>query len=283
MVRTRAAARGGVAPPLVIADEVAASVVNDAQLAAKTGHPRPTNGPPGQPTGHSRLRAPGIPASMRAWAFGMRLAPLSRAVPPPSDDIDDRLRRNLARVDNLVAVYEERARARPGRSGVLDGDLLRAAIVFLHATLEDAVRSVLTACWPLATDAELFRRVPFVLPDGHRPEKLSVGELAQHLRAKTVAEVVTDAVEGVLARASFNDIDDLVLALRRAGIDPALLDPHAAVVYVVMQRRHWVVHRADRNIRSGRGHHEARSVRLADFRRWRVHVEALCRAIIASV
>ena len=200
-----------------------------------------------------------------------------------SDEIGDRLRRNLARVDNLVAVYEERARARQGRSTVVDADLLRAAIVFLHATLEDVVRSVLSARWPAATDAELFRRVPFVLPDERRPEKLSVGELAEHLRGKTVAEVVTDAVEGVLARASFNDIDDLVLALGRAGIERTVLERHAAVVYIVMQRRHWVVHRADRNTRSGRGHHETRSVRVAEFRRWRVHVEALCRAILARM
>lgn len=204
-------------------------------------------------------------------------------MPGPSESIDDRLRRNLARVDSLVAVYEERTGARSGRSAVVDADLLRAAIVFLHATLEDVVRSALAARWPTATDANLFLRVPFVLAGERRPEKLSVGELAQHLRNKTVAEVVSDAVEAALARSSFNSIDELTLALRRAAIDRTVLDRHAAIVYVAMQRRHWVVHHADRNIWSGRGHHETRSVSLAEFRRWRLHTEALCRAIIANL
>ncbi len=45
-------------------------------------------------------------------------------------------------------------------------------------------------------------RVPFVLPDKRRPEKLSVGELAEHLRGKTVAEIVSDAVEGAVCRSA---------------------------------------------------------------------------------
>jgi hypothetical protein len=201
-----------------------------------------------------------------------------------SDEIEDRLRRNLARVDNLVAIYEQRAAIRSGRSSVGDGDLPRAAVVFLHATLEDVLRSVLEMRWPNATDPELFRRVSFVLPaDARRPEKLGVGELARHLRGKAVDDVVRDAVHGHLEHSSFNNIADVVLALERAEIGADVLASSARDIFVLMQRRHWIVHRADRNERSGPGHHAARSISLANVRNWRSHVESVCRAILARV
>jgi hypothetical protein len=205
-------------------------------------------------------------------------------VSEPDAETDDRLRRNLARVDSLLAIYEQRTGARTGRSPVADTDLLRAAVVFLHAPLEDLVRSVLAARWPHATDPELFRRVPFVLPgDDRRPEKIGVGELAYHLRGKTVTEIVAAAVEGHLAYSSLGDIADLVLALRRAGIELDFSPRQAGDLLALMQRRHWIVHRADRNERMGSGHHEARPLPLAELRRWRALVEATCRAIIARM
>jgi hypothetical protein len=203
---------------------------------------------------------------------------------PQRDEIEDRLRSNFARVDNLVAIYEERAAIRPGRASVGDADLLRAAVVFLHATLEDVVRSVLETRWPNATDPELFERVSFVLPtDSRRLEKLGVGDLARHLRGKSVDEVVRDAVHGYLKHSSFNNVADIVLALKRAEIGPELLTPFAREIMALMQRRHWIVHRADRNEHSGPGHHVARSISLANVRNWRAHVEPVCRAILARV
>ena len=55
-------------------------------------------------------------------------------------DIEDRLTINLRRVRNLIARYPATG---SGRRSVEDSDLLRAAVVLLHATLEDVVRGVL--------------------------------------------------------------------------------------------------------------------------------------------
>ena len=76
---------------------------------------------------------------------------------------------------------------------------------------------------------------------------------------------------------------DVVLALERSGIELDVLSPFARDIYVLMQRRHWIVHRADRNDRSGPGHHEARSISLSNVRNWRAHVEPMCRAILARI
>ncbi len=53
-----------------------------------------------------------------------------------------RLQWNLDRVKHLVAVYGQLEQA-SGRPTVQQADILRAAVVFLHATLEDFLRGLL--------------------------------------------------------------------------------------------------------------------------------------------
>ena len=60
-------------------------------------------------------------------------------------EIEHRFADNLTRVESLVAAYDTQVAARgaAGRVAVPTADLLRAAVVFLHATLEDLLRSAL--------------------------------------------------------------------------------------------------------------------------------------------
>ena len=59
-----------------------------------------------------------------------------------ADEIRDRFRGNLHRVRIMVEAYESGAGKGKGRRSVGQTDLLRAAVVLLHATLEDLLRSV---------------------------------------------------------------------------------------------------------------------------------------------
>jgi hypothetical protein len=63
-------------------------------------------------------------------------------------EIEIRFKSNLERVDHLVALYDT-ATTGPGRRPVDKSDILRSAVVFLHATLEDFLRSLLE--WKLPT------------------------------------------------------------------------------------------------------------------------------------
>lgn len=61
-------------------------------------------------------------------------------------ETQDRFRRNLARVDGLVKIFRglRGGSGRPSKSGSLgkaEDDILRSAVIFLHATLEDLLRS----------------------------------------------------------------------------------------------------------------------------------------------
>ena len=61
--------------------------------------------------------------------------------------IRQRFGENLDRVRNLVSLYSSSVGVGQGRRTVQDADILRAAVVLLHATLEDLLRSL--AEWKL--------------------------------------------------------------------------------------------------------------------------------------
>ena len=59
-----------------------------------------------------------------------------------ADDIRGRFQDNLARVRRMVEAYESGAGKGKGRRSVKHTDLLRAAVILLHATLEDLLRNL---------------------------------------------------------------------------------------------------------------------------------------------
>ena len=85
---------------------------------------------------------------------------------------------NLGRVENLVSLYGP---ATPGRRKVKDSDLLRGAVVLLHAGLEDYLRSLMV--WKIDSyDANVLNNYGF--PDGTKrpPTKTTLGYLSNHRR-----------------------------------------------------------------------------------------------------
>src|SRR5690554_8182614 len=66
-------------------------------------------------------------------------------------EVEERLNSNLKRVETLVKLFDD---SESGGSPT-ETDLLRAAVVFLHATLEDVVRSGLELRLPNAAPEHL--------------------------------------------------------------------------------------------------------------------------------
>ena len=89
-------------------------------------------------------------------------------------EIENRFNGNLDRVEYLVALYETGSSG-SGRRAVDTSDILRSAVVFLHATLEDFLRSLLE--WKLPTaQASYLKDVPLV---GKKPRStFSLDDLA---------------------------------------------------------------------------------------------------------
>jgi hypothetical protein len=183
--------------------------------------------------------------------------------------LEERFRSNLRRVLNLLFIYNQVSAEAQGRPSVQESDLLRAGVVFLHATLEDLLRNL--AAWRLPrSTSEVLARIPFVGGDGRRTT-LTLGDLAGY-RGRSVEEVISASVIAHLTRSSYNDTNDIAKLLSEIELPQdarkRLMDSHGVGLSLIMSRRHQIVHRLDRNDASGRGHHEALSISRATLERW---------------
>jgi len=195
------------------------------------------------------------------------------------EEIQSRLGANLDRVRAIVEVYQERAGTGPGRRSVATVDLLRAAVVFLHATLEDVLRSALEWKWPQSTAREHLADIPLV---GHRKPKIELADLLPH-RGKTIDDVIRQSIETQLERSNFNNVGEVKAALKRAGLDPALVAPYQTRLAGMIGRRHNIVHHAERHDSVGPGRHGAGSLARTVVATWVDAVDAFCTAVIANL
>jgi hypothetical protein len=198
------------------------------------------------------------------------------------DDIEERFKRNLARVENLLKVYKSIGRTGKGRQQVNAGDVLRSATVFLHATLEDFLRSMAT--WKLpGASVDVLNGVPLVGLNTHgRPEKFSLGALAAH-SGKTVQDVIRESVIASLERETYNDTGEISKLLTSIGLQPGQLNGQFPTLAEMMSRRHHIVHRADANPNPGTGHHHAKSIGVKKVKKWVSAVEEFITAVLGKV
>jgi hypothetical protein len=156
-------------------------------------------------------------------------------------EIENRFNGNLERVEHLVALYETLTTG-PGRRPVDTSDILRSAVVFLHATLEDFLRSLLE--WKLPS-----------------------------------AQAIADHLE----RSNFNNPGDVSSVLESIGLMRSLLDPYRNKLGPMMKRRHWIVHRADRNNATGSGQHAALGLPKATVEAWSIAVKQFGTSVLHQV
>lgn len=194
------------------------------------------------------------------------------------DEIETRFRANLARVKHLVKLYEEAADG-SGRRPVETTDVLRGAVVFLHATLEDLLRSVMAWKLPLAASEQL-KDVPLA---GKKPRSTFTLDDLAAFRGITVDALISKSVESYLERSNFNDPGEVEGVLVRLGLPTALLDGRRDKLGPMMKRRHWIVHRADRNDATGSGQHVARTLQQSAVEAWSSAVEGFGNAVFAEL
>jgi len=193
-------------------------------------------------------------------------------------EIEDVLKLNLGRSRNLVAVYERVTGTGSGRRGTDDTDILRAAVVMLHATLEEFLRGI--ERWKLPTaPAQALKDVPLKgLSASGRAEKFWLSELAA-FRGQSVEDVVRDSIASMLERSNYNNTADVAGSLERAGIKVNSLttlgdlnDP--------MMRRHKIVHQADRQEQPGKGYGPAGPIDKPTVATWIDAVEAFAKEVM---
>lgn len=190
---------------------------------------------------------------------------------------------NVTRARNLVSLYDKKMlSAGQGRRPVNSADVLRAAVVLLHATLEDFMRIVLQDLLPIQQERVL-DKVPLIGTGNRgRAEKFLLGKLVQ-FRGRMVDDILAKSVEIYLERSNYNSPDDLACAIESVGLDKTRVESLFGVLAEMMDRRHWIVHRADRNPKKGRGQHKCKSIGTAKVACWIASVESFASHILAQL
>lgn len=205
-------------------------------------------------------------------------------------EIESRFRANLDRVRNLVALYDRLTGGTKGRASVAETDLLRAAVVLLHATLEDLMRALLLLRLPISHSVESFAGIPVPVPPGpsaqDRSTKLkpsvTLVDLAA-LRGRTVDDLIRDSVASWLEWSNYNAVKDIADVLERIGLPTSLIGPLGGDLDSMMKRRHLIAHRGDASESTGPGHHSARSLSRGTVHSWLTTVKRFGLGVLAAM
>jgi hypothetical protein len=196
-----------------------------------------------------------------------------------NSEIEVRFERNIVRVRHLVEIYQQTTPRRQGRRTIQESDVLRAAVVLLHAAVEDVLRSLERRTLPNA-DSRVLNEIP--LAGMHRAAKFNLGDLAK-FRGKTVERVIDESVDGYLQRMTYNSAEEFAEVLTRLGVPVDEVNSEFRVLDQFMKRRHQIVHRADREDSRGRGRHGAASLSPAQVQQWSDVAERFIQAIFMRV
>lgn len=155
----------------------------------------------------------------------------------------ERMKAGLERVAALIAAAKSGLHANDPLEKNAQDDILRAAVVLLHAHLEDHLRSVASALL-LTGDENCLNAIPLAGVSG-RPEKFLLGRLVQH-KGKLVDDLLRESVSEYLERRTFSDTDEIAQTLEALGVDISKVSSTFPEIQRMMERRHQIVHRADR-------------------------------------
>jgi hypothetical protein len=199
--------------------------------------------------------------------------------------IEDNWKNNIARVRRLISAYDALSGTGPGRASVADTDVLRAAVVFLHATVEDFLRSLEAFKLPSASGTA-FNNMRYYASPGQAAkdgkDKFTLVDLAAN-RGQSVDDVFRLAISRHLEMSNYNNVAEVRQALHRSGVNYTMPSDIAANLEALTKRRHWIAHRADKNPMSGSGHHRAQSIGKGTVEPWTTAVESFCSAVTALI
>lgn len=182
----------------------------------------------------------------------------------------------------MVKIYDDHLKGSgSGRRGHLQTDVLRAATVFLHASLEDLLRSLSYWKLPLAS-REIIDKVPIVGTNGSAPKKFFLGELVVH-KGKSVDDLIKESVYEYLERSNYNNTEEIASLMSAIGVEVANVNAKFAILDELMARRHQIVHKADYDESGGAGNHKVKSIGVAQVKKWVESVESFGSTLLDEV
>ena len=159
---------------------------------------------------------------------------------------NDLVLENFDRIKALVELYVSLQSSAEFSSNLALDEILRVSVVFTHATLEDFLRTMAAKLLP-ESDEQVLNQIPLLgLNTSGRAEKFSLGQLVR-FKGESVDDVIAQSVQEHLKRSSYNNIDDITALLKSLGIVVSQVNQSFPKLAELMERRHLIVHRADRS------------------------------------
>ena len=153
----------------------------------------------------------------------------------------ERFGANASRVFGLLDLHTQLSRYDSPVSMDERSDILRSAVVLLHACLEDYLRTAAIAYFPLG-EADAWDEIKLV---GEKKGQLSLANLAK-FRNESVESVLRKSIEEYWNLQSFGTIEKIKGLLNRLKIDSDFSELHPCMRELI-ERRHSIVHDADRS------------------------------------
>ncbi len=197
------------------------------------------------------------------------------------EHISIRIEENLARVENLISLYSRKKGK--GRRGAHETDVLRAAVVLLHASLEDFLRSLARWIIPETNEMSVLDRYPFPGDSNlKRPEKVSLGYLIA-FKGISIDDVIKQAVNEHLDKSNYNNTNEIAGLLTSIGVEISAVESVFPELSEMMSRRHLIVHRADRVDSMGSGNYKVKSIGIAQLNKWVKSVRAFTSSVLEKL
>ena len=199
-------------------------------------------------------------------------------------DLCERFEDHLARAESLVEQFVTVYEARRGRGAptTSEMDVLRAAVVLLHAALEELARSCQEYLLPEFGGADVLNAVPFPLLGDRTAEKIGLGTLQDEYGRSTVGELVAAAVRRRCERSSYNNLEQLARAFREVRVEVEFAGTGSDLA-ALMSRRHQIAHRGDRPPFRAPGARRVQPLARGQVETWIAAVRAAGAAILPAV
>lgn len=189
---------------------------------------------------------------------------------------------NIERVKNLVKLYGKIKTPGSGRAGTLTTDILRSAVVLLHASVEDFLRSLARWRLPELGDKEALDDIPLLIDQSKKPHKITLGELVDY-RNLRVNDVIKGSVKKYLERSNYSDTKQISSLLESIDIEVEKVNGTFNMLSNMILRRHKIVHEADKNKVPGSGNHETESIKKNEVNSWINAVEIFVAQVLGEI
>ena len=196
------------------------------------------------------------------------------------DFTNGEFRENQRRVENLISAAKDLSVGPPAQIE-LSQDVLRAAVVFLHSSLEEIVRNLYVQRLPNVQNRESLNRIPLLTdPPNIRPTQVLLGQLAQ-FRGQFVENVIVRSIEAYVSSFNLNNTTQLAQSLQLLEIEVVKLEEYFPELNRLMARRHQIVHQMDRTNEFDPLTVPLSPIDVISVSRWKLTLEEFASALFA--